>query len=97
MERLLAEANQVADDADKPDILDAIVSAMLRTVHIGMRVKTSYFPAVWNNATADAIKGVQEMMFVRLNHCITAMCVDGPCSFGFPCSASPSTAEASSF
>ena len=32
MERLLAEANQVADDADKPDILDAIVSAMLRTV-----------------------------------------------------------------
>ena len=72
MERLLAGANHVAENADKPDILDDIVAAMLRTVHIGMRVKTSYFPTVWNNATADAIKIVQEMMFVKIKHCINA-------------------------
>ena len=46
MEKMLAEANQVAENADKPDILDDVVSAMLRIVYVCMRVKTSFFPTL---------------------------------------------------
>lgn len=72
MEELLAQANLVADSVEKPDILDAIVGAMLRTVHRGMRAKVSYFPAVWQNASEADIKTMQEMMFSKIKHCITA-------------------------